>query len=235
MRRRQFLRASAASTVAALSTTISGCSSLPGTGNSIQDSDGDGVIDSEDYAPNDPDVQEKSDVQNSGDGGGQNNQQTTQDSTTEQTTQQTTTQDPNLQKRKNILSTYNNAIKAQQDAMTLMNTAVKQFNNDKLQKSEQNAKSAKSKFETMESRCSNAYDLALQIENDEAQSICDRGRQYALLMASACNESVLAAQDAQKGRTDAANEHINSHQSSAQDAQQNRPRAPTVLKKVLNL
>lgn len=29
----------------------------------IQDSDGDGVIDSEDYAPNDPEVQEKSDLQ----------------------------------------------------------------------------------------------------------------------------------------------------------------------------
>jgi PGF-CTERM protein len=29
----------------------------------IQDSDGDGVIDSEDYAPNDPDVQEKSDLE----------------------------------------------------------------------------------------------------------------------------------------------------------------------------
>lgn len=32
-------------------------------GLSIQDSDGDGVIDSEDYAPNDPEVQEKSDLQ----------------------------------------------------------------------------------------------------------------------------------------------------------------------------
>jgi hypothetical protein len=44
----------------AVSATIgtTGCSS----GNNIQDSDGDGVIDSEDYAANDPNVQEKSDV-----------------------------------------------------------------------------------------------------------------------------------------------------------------------------
>lgn len=32
----------------------------------LQDSDGDGVIDSEDYAPDDPDVQEKSDIQSDG-------------------------------------------------------------------------------------------------------------------------------------------------------------------------
>jgi len=36
----------------------------------LQDSDGDGVIDSEDYAPEDPDVQEKSDLQTSGGGPG---------------------------------------------------------------------------------------------------------------------------------------------------------------------
>jgi PGF-CTERM protein len=32
------------------------------TGDGIQDSDGDGMIDSKDYAPRDPDVQEESDV-----------------------------------------------------------------------------------------------------------------------------------------------------------------------------
>lgn len=36
----------------------------------VQDSDGDGVIDSEDYAPNDPDVQEKSDLRSTTDGSG---------------------------------------------------------------------------------------------------------------------------------------------------------------------
>jgi len=44
---------------------LAGCNGLNQSGGSddIQDSDGDGVIDSEDYAPNDPDVQEKSDLQ----------------------------------------------------------------------------------------------------------------------------------------------------------------------------
>ncbi|MFC6954181.1 hypothetical protein [Halorubellus litoreus] len=49
---------------------VSGCLRLTGseeptsTATSIKDSDGDGVIDSEDYAPRDPDVQEESDVEN---------------------------------------------------------------------------------------------------------------------------------------------------------------------------
>ncbi|ELZ22771.1 hypothetical protein C475_16756 [Halosimplex carlsbadense 2-9-1] len=50
---------------------VAGCSSDDGNSgdggdSDIQDSDGDGVIDSEDYAPNDPDVQEKSDIQDGG-------------------------------------------------------------------------------------------------------------------------------------------------------------------------
>jgi len=42
-------------------TAVSGCASSGE--DDIQDSDGDGVIDSQDYAPSDPEVQEKSDVQ----------------------------------------------------------------------------------------------------------------------------------------------------------------------------
>lgn len=55
MERRRFLGAITAGT-----TLIAGCSQ---GGQDIQDSDGDGVIDSEDYAPNDPAVQAKSDLQ----------------------------------------------------------------------------------------------------------------------------------------------------------------------------
>ncbi|WP_436909936.1 hypothetical protein [Halosimplex marinum] len=59
MDRRHFLTAGAV--------LVSGCSGLTGDdSNDVQDSDGDGVIDSEDYAPNDPDVQEKSDLQGGG-------------------------------------------------------------------------------------------------------------------------------------------------------------------------
>lgn len=45
---------------------IAGClGGDDGSGDDVQDSDGDGVVDSQDYAPNDPEVQEKSDVSGS--------------------------------------------------------------------------------------------------------------------------------------------------------------------------
>jgi len=64
MNRRKFLTSCGVSSAIALA----GCSSderdvsTNDGGNDIQDSDGDGVIDSEDYAPQDPEVQEKKDI-----------------------------------------------------------------------------------------------------------------------------------------------------------------------------
>lgn len=46
--------------VAAVSSLLAGC--VDSSGSDLKDSDGDGVIDSEDYAPNDPEVQRKSDI-----------------------------------------------------------------------------------------------------------------------------------------------------------------------------
>jgi len=67
MHRRRFIKST--SCIALLS-GASGCSSL--TGNGVQDSDGDGVVDSQDYAPQDPDVQEKSDISGSSQGSDSN-------------------------------------------------------------------------------------------------------------------------------------------------------------------
>lgn len=57
MDRRAYLTAVASGTALALA----GCSS-DGDGGDVQDSDGDGVVDSQDYAPRDPDVQDQADV-----------------------------------------------------------------------------------------------------------------------------------------------------------------------------
>jgi len=58
---------------------LAGCSS---DDEEVQDSDGDGVVDSQDYAPNDPDVQSEGDVSQSTQNN-QNSQDTQQDSQTE--------------------------------------------------------------------------------------------------------------------------------------------------------
>jgi hypothetical protein len=59
--RRRFLRTGGVVGIAGLT----GCSQITG-GNDIKDTDGDGVIDSEDYAPRDPDVQDAEDVEEAG-------------------------------------------------------------------------------------------------------------------------------------------------------------------------
>lgn len=51
----------------AVPAALTGCTGETDDGR-VQDSDGDGMIDSEDYAPRDPDVQERSDVENGGGG-----------------------------------------------------------------------------------------------------------------------------------------------------------------------
>lgn len=58
--RRRFLAAATGSALLSLA----GCASLGG--GDVKDSDGDGVIDSQDYAPKDPDVQAKSDIESKG-------------------------------------------------------------------------------------------------------------------------------------------------------------------------
>lgn len=79
--RRQYLGLLAASGALA----VSGCS-----GSEVRDTDGDGMIDSEDYAPKDPDVQEKADVGS----GGSTPESTTPVKTATPTPTETTTPTP---------------------------------------------------------------------------------------------------------------------------------------------
>lgn len=58
VRRREFLCATGTASLV----SIAGCSGVLDGGDDVEDSDGDGVVDSSDYAPRDPAVQEKSDL-----------------------------------------------------------------------------------------------------------------------------------------------------------------------------
>lgn len=72
--RRRFLRTGGVVGIAGLT----GCSQITG-GGGVKDTDGDGVIDSEDYAPRDPDVQDAEDVE--GDDSNGSDEQTEEDET----------------------------------------------------------------------------------------------------------------------------------------------------------
>ncbi|UPW00993.1 LamG domain-containing protein [Halorussus gelatinilyticus] len=78
--RRLFLQTSGV----AAAVGLAGCSGMLGEDDDIQDTDGDGVIDSEDYAPRDSSVQRKEQV------GGGDSTETTAETTTEETTEATT-------------------------------------------------------------------------------------------------------------------------------------------------
>jgi hypothetical protein len=58
---------------------LAGC--LGGSGSDLEDTDGDGVVDSEDYAPRDPEVQRKSDVQSTGSESGDDATETSPEAT----------------------------------------------------------------------------------------------------------------------------------------------------------
>lgn len=85
--RRKFLTGISLTT----SLLVAGCTSNDGSGSDVKDSDGDGMIDSKDYAPNDPEVQEKSDVS-----GGSDDSDTTTDTSTETEEQEIGGNDPEI-------------------------------------------------------------------------------------------------------------------------------------------
>lgn len=93
MNRRSFLVATSSLSIP----MIAGCLGS-GEGERVKDSDGDGVIDGEDYAPNDASVEEKSDVQSAGanqrgNSEGEQAKRETPDSTPAETTTTETTEE----------------------------------------------------------------------------------------------------------------------------------------------
>lgn len=86
MNRRRFLQA-----ITCTTPLVAGCTgSDESADKQIEDSDGDGVIDSQDYAPNDPDVQEKSDLKSTTRATASTEQTVETTATTAKTTTETT-------------------------------------------------------------------------------------------------------------------------------------------------
>ena len=119
MERREFTRK--LSGVLILGSTA-GCASLGG-GSDVKDSDGDGGIDSEDYAPNDPDVQEKSDItgEDSSDDSGSSDGSDSDSSSNG---------GENDEKKVNMVADYEQAYRGVETGKDLIGTAIDSYDSE---------------------------------------------------------------------------------------------------------
>jgi hypothetical protein len=189
MRRRRVLALAATSTAA-----VAGCTSLGGDGsNDVSDSDGDGRVDSQDYAPQDPDVQDKEDVGGSG----------SSDSTP--TESPTSTTDPKQQLRKKAFQNYKLGYTGLNSGSKLMNQGGPEFNDG-------NYESAKSKFKEVVDTMSvnrtaftTVSDAGSELMNADVEQAGARGEMATLHLKNAANHMVDACnaeQNGQSGRSD---------------------------------
>lgn len=100
--RRRHLLGSIGTGITLLSGCTGGETGKDSDDNELKDTDGDGVIDSEDYAPNDPDVQEKSDLQDKTTQATARAKAATQTTVQPETTVETTTTATTTTIRKNV-------------------------------------------------------------------------------------------------------------------------------------
>ena len=226
MKRRTFIETSA---IVSATTLLSGCIGSLG-GNQVQDSDGDGMIDSEDYAPNDPEVQEKADIS-----GGSSGSSSNEETPTGESKQPGVQTEGNKQEREKILSLYNNGVGLLNEGTSQLNSAINSFNNDKFSSSISSAEASLSKFEDAESKFSDAVNASLRIGHDDARSLTQDAQEYALHMQLAAQYGSMAAEAAKQGNTEKSNNFIQLHREEDKQARQLGVRDPPVLKDVLGL
>lgn len=208
-------------------TTFSGClGSITGGGTEIKDSDGDGMIDSKDYAPKDPSVQEKSDIS----GGNSNG-----DTSTAESQQPKLQTDSTKKEREKILRLYNDGVGLANDGVTRLNSAISSFNNDRFDESISSAEAAVSKFENAESNFSKAVNICLRIGHEDALNLATDAQKYALHMQLAAQYGSMAAEAAKKGNSEQANNFVQLHREEYQKALELGVRDPPVLRDVLGL
>lgn len=224
MKRRTFIGISVSLSGLSL---LSGCTGALG-GNQIQDSDGDGMIDSKDYAPNDAAVQEKSDI------AGASSDSNSAESTTPES-QSNTPKNSNKEEREKILKAYNDGIGLLNKGTKRLDSAISAFNEDRLDDAISSSDGAIPKFEDAEGKFSTAVNTALRIGHSDATELSQDAQEYALHMQLAAQYSSMAADAAKKGNTEQANEFIQRHRNEYQAAQKIGVRDPPVLRDVLKL
>jgi hypothetical protein len=152
---------------------IAGCSDGGSSQNDISDSDGDGVIDSEDYAPQDPDVQEKSDIQSPG----TSSPAETATPTEAETPTETATPTVRSNKRQALIE-YRAGKEFAESADDWHGEAAKEYDNGKYEQAEQAYQTATEDSREAERRFDEAADLARYADRQEAEEIANTASAY---------------------------------------------------------
>jgi hypothetical protein len=168
--RRQLLFALSASGMG----VTAGCSDWGTSQDDIRDSDGDGVIDSEDYAPQDPEVQEKSDLQSGGD-----SQPTETPTETEtETPTQTETETPTENYEREALAEYRAGSDLVDAADRRHTDGQNAYVNESYEQAEEAYQSALKSSQNAEERFDQAADLANFADREEAVQIAEAASAY---------------------------------------------------------
>lgn len=165
---------------------------------------------------------------------------TTDDPTTTTTTEEPNTQQPtdttvSEQQRRMVLDTYSSGVSMANTGTENLNAAIAAFNDDNLQRCKSEAEASVAAFEPARDTFEEAYQFALETEYPRAQQICSDAVEWASLMATAGREARRAAEDAMDGNTEAANDHVDQHQSAANEARSIALANTGTLRDVLNL
>jgi hypothetical protein len=233
MRRREFLTITVSGAAVAL---LTGCLGSV-TGNQVKDSDGDGMVDDQDYAPKDPNVQSKSDVnaESNRAGSSQSSTQNGGDSQDTGSGGESSFSTDNTEQKQKILETYNDGIGITNQGTRLMDQSISAYNNEQFSDSITKAKSAESKYKEAEQKFSTAVNLSLQIGHQSAVDIATNAQKYALHMQESSLHGQMAAKASINGDIDRANEFATMSREAYNNAKQTAVRNPSALKSALSL
>ncbi|WP_211611326.1 hypothetical protein [Halorientalis persicus] len=164
----------------------------------IQDSDGDGVIDSEDYAPSDPEVQKKSDVQS---GGGSSSQEVNTPTEADTPTEvDTPTEKPNnTQLAEQAAAAYEKGLNDSNSADETGDRAVNFFESDDYIAAAEQYEEAADVAMNAKNHFSSAADFADETSNKQgAVNLAEEASRRSELASQIASESAKWSRDAKK-------------------------------------
>jgi hypothetical protein len=185
---------------------ITGCVSGGESQGDIEDSDGDGVIDSEDYAPRDPEVQERSDVQNPQTETGTPTETETETATRTET--ETATQTESYEIERDALVNFRAGKNSAERADSAHTRGLTEYNEETDDYGETEFRTAVESSKSSVDRYERAADLADESGHSEAAEMAQESASYAQEILVYFSEVALeAAKAKQRGDTAEVEQH----------------------------